>query len=115
MIMNIRASIWWPAGGVEFGFRPNIYVQRLHSAADPPAPTRVANDVAPAAKASAENAEGAVPRSAVEAPHALPQPPPAQQVQPAEPEAPPVTAPPAEATSPLDPAAPAPAEPAAPQ
>jgi hypothetical protein len=51
MIMNIRGSISWPAGGVEFGFRPNIYVTRLDPAAELPAPTRVATDIAPAAQA----------------------------------------------------------------
>jgi hypothetical protein len=84
MIMNIRASISWPAGGVEFGFRPNIYVTRLYPAGDPPAPTRVATDLAPAAKAPAEDVtrQGAV-SSAPPQPAAT-----VQKAQPAEAEAP---------------------------
>jgi len=49
MIMNVRGSISWPAGGVEFGFRPHLFVTRIEPAASPT--TRVAADIAP-------NAEG---------------------------------------------------------
>lgn len=47
MIMNIRGSISWPAGGVEFGFRPYLSVTRIESARTLAAPITVATDAAP--------------------------------------------------------------------
>lgn len=87
MIMNIRASISWPAGGVEFGFRPNLYATRIQPAAETTAPARVATDVTPAAKAPVEDVAR---RNAVETPS--PAPAAVQKAQRAETEAPaPVT------------------------
>jgi hypothetical protein len=88
MIMNIRASISWPAGGVEFGFRPNIYVQRVYPAAELPAATRVASDVAPVAEAPVPEVTQP---SAVEAPSAPPQPLPPETQERVPPPAEPVT------------------------
>jgi hypothetical protein len=48
MVMNIRGSISWPAGGVEFGFRPNLYVARIEPVSALQRPTTLATDVAPA-------------------------------------------------------------------
>ena len=39
MVMDVRGSISWPAGRVEFGFRPNLLVTRTVPLA--PEPTRV--------------------------------------------------------------------------
>ena len=44
MIMDVRASISWPAGGVQFGFRPYFSVTR--TVADEQ-PITVASDVTP--------------------------------------------------------------------
>jgi hypothetical protein len=74
MIMNVRGTISWPAGGLQFGFRPNIYVTRIESAAEAAAPTRVATDISPAAKAPVPDL---TPPTAVETPSAPPQPVPA--------------------------------------
>lgn len=52
MIMNIRGSISWPAGSVEFAFRPTLSVTRTEPAATILPPTRVAIDVAPADSAA---------------------------------------------------------------
>ena len=48
MVMNIRGSISWPAGGVEFGFRPNLYVARIEPVGALERPITLATDVAPA-------------------------------------------------------------------
>ena len=45
MVMDVRGSIAWPAGRVEFGFRPNILVTRTVPL--PPEPTRLTTDVTP--------------------------------------------------------------------
>lgn len=39
MVMDVRGSISWPAGRVEFGFRPNLLVTRTVPLT--PEPTRV--------------------------------------------------------------------------
>lgn len=45
MIMDVRASISWPAGGVQFGFRPYFSVTRTVASETP---ITVASDVTPA-------------------------------------------------------------------
>ena len=45
MVMDIRGSISWPAGRVEFGFRPNLLITRTVPVT--PEPTRVTSDVGP--------------------------------------------------------------------
>jgi len=64
MIMNVRGSISWPAGGVEFGFRPYLSVTRIESARAPAAPVTVATDATP------ESAES----SSIAPPEIAPQP-----------------------------------------
>jgi hypothetical protein len=44
MIMNIRGSISWPAGSIEFGFRPNLFITRTEQAAIPAPASRVATN-----------------------------------------------------------------------
>lgn len=46
MIMNIRGSISWPAGGVEFGFRPHFSVTRIERVTTVAAPITLATDTA---------------------------------------------------------------------
>jgi len=43
MVMDVRGSISWPAGRVEFGFRPNLLVTRTVPLT--PEPTRVTTDL----------------------------------------------------------------------
>ena len=44
MVMDVRGSVSWPAGRVEFGFRPNLLVTRTAPIAEP---TRVTSDATP--------------------------------------------------------------------
>jgi hypothetical protein len=44
MIMNIRGSISWPAGGLEFGFRPHFSVTRIDTLATAAPPITLATD-----------------------------------------------------------------------
>ncbi len=46
MIMNVRGSISWPAGGVEFGFRPYFSVTRIERVATVAEPLTLASDTA---------------------------------------------------------------------
>ena len=48
MVMDVRASISWPAGGVQFGFRPYLSITRTEGVAATAAPITVASDVMPA-------------------------------------------------------------------
>jgi hypothetical protein len=48
MVMNVRGSISWPAGGIEFGFRPHLYVTRTEGASASLRPITLATDVVPA-------------------------------------------------------------------
>ncbi len=45
MVMDVRGSVSWPAGRVEFDFRPNLLITR--TAPPMPEPTRVTSDVTP--------------------------------------------------------------------
>jgi hypothetical protein len=58
MIMNLRGSISWPAGRIEFGFRPNIYVTKTEPV-NAGAPSRLAIDIGsdPPARTSSVPAE----------------------------------------------------------
>ena len=44
MVMNLRGSISWPAGRVEFGFRPNIFVTKTEPV-NVVAPSRLAVNI----------------------------------------------------------------------
>ena len=57
MIMNIRGSISWPAGGVEFSFRPNLSVTRIERVTTVAAPVTLATDTG----AVSEGANPAIP------------------------------------------------------
>jgi hypothetical protein len=100
MIMNVRGSVTWPAGGVEFGFRPHMYINRTLPA-DVAGPTRVAIDVGAATSAADTQTpvEPVAPASDVAPPPASGPSDAVEQSQPAEAGAP-------AATTPADPLAP---------